>query len=180
MNTTGHGGDNADDLLADAIVDDAVRRRRAEGWGRRRALDDVDVAATLAECVGEQVVVLVATGEELRATITFAGPLTVHLEAVASTHWVRTDAIVAVTPISGRLAAPSGASLPSGASGDVPLVSLLADLVDDERSVELHLIGGTVLIGVVAAVGRSVVVSDPAGNSSAVDPDAVRSVTLPW
>ena len=177
MNSADHGGDTADELLAEAIVDDAVRRRRAEGWGRRRALDDVTVAATLLECVGEQVVALVATGEELRGTVTFAGARVVHLDAVGTVHWIRADAVVAVTPTSGRLAAPAATS--AGNADDPPLTSLLADLLDDERTVELHFVGGATLSGVVSAVGTSLVVADPAGNRSVVDPEAVLSVTLP-
>ena len=61
----------------------------------------------------------------------------------------------------------------------MPLVSLLADLVDDERSVELHLRGGVACFGVVEAVGRAIVLTDPTGTRSVVEPDAVVSVTLP-
>ena len=193
MNTADHGGEKADDLLAEAIVDDAVRRRRAQGWDRRRALDDVDVASTLSENVGGQVELAAATGEELRGTLTFAGARVVHLEAVAATHWIRADAVVAVAPTSGRLAGPSGTTSADGggdagseapaaappAASDLPLASLLADLVDDDRSVELHLSGGVVLIGVVEAVGRSVVVSDPTGERCVIAPESVLSVTLP-
>ena len=193
MNTADHGGEKADDLLAEAIVDDAVRRRRARGWDRRRALDDVDVASTLAANVGAQVELAVASGEELRGTLSFVGARVVHLEAVAATHWIRADAVIAVAPASGRIAGPSEAAPPAAAidvpsdvpsdvsSGapDPPLASLLADLVDDDRSVELHLSGGVVLIGVVDAVGRAVVVSDPTGERCVVAPDAVISVALP-
>ena len=189
MNTADHGGEKADDLLAEAIVDDAVRRRRAQGWDRRRALDDVDMASTLAANVGAQVELVVASGEELRGTLTFAGARVVHLEAVAATHWIRADAVIAVAPATGRLAGPSeapppaaaapGASAVSSGAPDPPLASLLADLVDDDRSVELRLSGGVVLIGVVEAVGRSVVVSDPTGEHCVVAPDAVISVALP-
>ena len=197
MNTADHGGDKADDLLAEAIVDDAVRRRRARGWDRRRALDDVDEASTLAANVGAQVELAVASGEELRGTLSFVGARVVHLEAVAATHWIRADAVIAVAPASGRIAGPSEAAppaaavdvpsdVPSDVSSDVstgapdpPLASLLADLVDDDRSVELHLSGGVVLIGVVDAVGRAVVVSDPTGERCVVAPDAVISVALP-
>ena len=175
MNTADHGGEKADDLLAEAIVDDAVRRRRAQGWDRRRALDDVDVAATLSENVGSQVELVATTGEELRGTLAFADASVVHLEAVGATHWIRADAVVAVAPASGRLAGAAS----SAVSSDAPLTSLLADLVDDDRSVELHLSGGAVLIGVVEAVGRSVVVSDATGERCVIAPDSVLSVTLP-
>ncbi len=178
VNSADHGGDNADRLLAEAIVDDAVRRRRAANWDRRRALDDVTVGGTLAANVGGTISLVVTTGEELAGTVLLAGTHVVHLEAVGALHWVRADSIVAVTPGSGRLASTTSGAIPA-VLADEPIPSLLADLVDGGRTVELRLDGGAVLRGTIEAVGESIVVADSAGARSVVQADAVVTVALP-
>jgi len=177
VNTADHGGENPDAFLAGAIVDDAVRRRRAERWGRRAALDDVTVVGTLAACVGEEVVTRLATGQEVRGTVTFVGTEVVQIDAVRSVHWIRADAILAVTPSSGRIAALPDTPW-AGDQHDRPLASLLADLVDDGRPVEVHLAGVAAITGMVDAVGASLVLTDSMGHRSVVGLDTVLSVTL--
>ena len=172
VNTGDHGGVNPEDLLAEAIVDDAVRRRRAEGWSRRRALDDVTIAATLLASVGDDVSLHVATGERLHGTVVAAGPGVVVVERNTAEHWIRTDAVIAVTPDTEQLA--SGVS--TGDPGE--LASLIADQVDSDRTVTVRLTGGMALTGVVTAVGTSLVLTLPDGRRSVVELDAVLSAEL--
>lgn len=173
MNTGDHGGVNPEDLLAEAIVDDAVRRRRADGWARRRALDDVTVDATLRSSVGESVAIVLTTGEQLRGTVLAAGPTVVVIESNESEHWVRADAVVAVTSEAEQLAS----QVPT-TGHEVGLSSLLADLVDTNRSVTVRVPGAAALVGVVTAVGTSLVLTHPGGRRSVVELDSVLTVEV--
>lgn len=142
---------DADVLARLARERDAVRSRHRLAAAAARQVADTTVVSVLLGATGRRVTVHPADGAPaLVGEVVAVGADVVELRSGSTDWWVPLAAIAAVEATDARPGDPMDRST-------VELVDLLTDEVDSDRPVVVRLHGGSVLQGVVAGVGASLV-----------------------
>lgn len=169
------GPASVEELLADALVEDAVEGRRRERWLRRRLAEEASVAGALSGAVGTQVLVHLLSGQRLRGVVGWVGHDVVELAPAPGTAqrcWVALAAVAGV-----EADHPLAAAGPPTA--DRTLAEVLTDLCDSGLTVVVGLLGGSEVSGELTSVGDTLGVRGPGGRRWAyLSPGAVASVSL--
>ena len=130
---------------------DAVRSRHRLAAAAARQVEDTTVVSALLGATGRRVTVHLADGAPaLIGEVVAVGADIVELRSGSTDWWVPLAAIAAVEAADLRPGDPQDRST-------VELVDLLTDEVESDRPVVVRLRGSTVLHGVVAGVGASLV-----------------------
>ena len=166
--------EGADRFLADARGEEAVESARRGRWARHLLEESTTIAATLHASVGNEVFLILRTGERRRVEVSSLGEDYVQVRSSASILWIRLSSVIAVEAAASLVANPEAFD-----PAEDLLAEVLEDLVADELQVTLSLTGGAVLTGVAISVGAALRLRLPqTGHIAVVDLESVEMILL--
>jgi hypothetical protein len=164
----------ADRFLADSRGEEAVASARRGRWARQLIEESTTISATLHASVGNEVFLILRTGERRRVEVSSLGEDYVQVRDSASIVWIRLSAVIAVEAASSLVANPEGFDPAEGLLSDV-----LEDLVADELQIRLCLAGGAALTGLAISVGAALRLRLPqTGHIAVVDLFSIEMILL--
>lgn len=168
------GSEGADRFLADSRGEEAVESARRGRWARHLLEESTTTAATLHASVGNEVYLMLRTGERRRVEVSSLGEDYVQVRGSASILWIRLSCVIAVEAASSVVANPEAFDPAEGLLSEV-----LEDLVADELQITLTLVGGAVLAGVAISVGAALRLRLPqSGNIAVIDLANIEIILL--
>ena len=138
----------AEQLLAQARIDEAVEARRRERWMRQRFVESASIAGLLLGAVGRRVGLHLVTGDLTYGTIAWVGIDVVEVEGAHSPRWIALAAIDGVESLESL--AGSG---PPPDPGSATFSEVLVDLVAERTAVCITLRSGFKVGGELRSVG---------------------------
>ncbi|MEX0767350.1 MAG: hypothetical protein WD029_02650 [Microthrixaceae bacterium] len=170
-----HGSEAADRYVADSRGEEAVESARRRRWSREFLDQSVTVCSTLHASLGEQVVLIMLSGERRVAQLAMMGEDYAQVRTPASINWIRLGCVIGVETDSAVSADPNAFEPGEGCLEDV-----LDDLVADELPVTLHLTGGSRVTGLVLSVGAAVRVEvTHSAQVAVIDTKHIEIIVLP-
>jgi hypothetical protein len=166
--------EGVDQFLADSRGEEAVESARRGRWARHLLEESTTIAAALHASVGNEVFLILRTGERRRVEVSSLGEDYVQVRGSASIFWIRLTSVIAVEAASSLVATPEAFDPAEGL-----LAEVLEDLVADELQITLSLTGGAVLTGVAISVGAALRLRLPqTGHIAVVDLESVEIILL--
>jgi len=166
--------EGVDQFLADSRGEEAVELARRGRWARHLLEESTTITAALHASVGNEVFLILRTGERRRVEVSSLGEDYVQVRGSASILWIRLSSVIAVEAASSVVANPEAFDPAEGL-----LAEVLEDLVADELQITLSLTGGAVLTGVAISVGAALRLRLPqSGNIAVVDLESVEMILL--
>ena len=167
--------------IADARVDDAATARTRAHWLARQVDDEATLAGAFVDLAERRVGVKVRVrgGFEATGAVTSIGADVVMLQSARGVMLVRLDRVVAVRSDAGLVPSPTRRVTPSGTRA---MRDVLCDTVGEDATVRVHADDGTVIHGILGAVGVDVLtmrVGDARPTTVLVALDAVSLVEIP-
>ena len=141
--------------IADARVDDAATARSRAHWLERQVDDEATLAGAFVDLAERRVGVKVRVrgGFEAAGAVTTIGADVVMLQSAAGVMLVRLDRVVTLRSDAGLVPSPTRRVTPAGAR---TMLDVLRETAGESATVRVHADDGTVIRGILGAVGVDV------------------------